>query len=129
MASAANLRARIEAALDGRVAAPFSLKTRQVPELFATGIPAVDAILEGGIPRGSITEIAGAASCGRTSVGLSILSGITQSGATCSWVDVSDALSPESAAAAGVVLERLLWLRMTTAAPEGYAGAQTQANR
>jgi hypothetical protein len=31
----------------------------------------------------------------------------------CAWVDVSDALSPESAAAANIVLKRLLWLRMS----------------
>jgi len=73
----------------------------------------VDAILGGGVPRGSITEVAGAASTGKTSFGLSAIAAITQSGAACAWVDVSDALSPESAAAADIVLKRLLWLRMS----------------
>src|SRR5262249_37333662 len=36
-----------------------------------------------------------------------------QSGAACAWVDVSDALSPESVAAANIALKRLLWLRMS----------------
>jgi recombination protein RecA len=111
MATAANLRAQIEGTLSKRIPAALSLKIKQSPEFFATGIAEADAILEGGIPRGSVTEISGAASTGKTSFALSILSGITQSGAACAWVDVHDALSPESAAAAGIVLERLLWLR------------------
>jgi RecA/RadA recombinase len=111
MATAAHLRARIEATLSDRVPAAFTLKIRQAPELFATGIAEADAVLDGGIPRGGLTEISGAASTGRTSFALSIISGITRSGAACAWVDVHDALSPESAAASGVVLDRLLWLR------------------
>lgn len=71
----------------------------------------VDAMIGGGIPRGSITEISGAASTGKTSFGLSVLAAVTHLGNACAWVDVSDALSPESAAAAGVELKRLLWLR------------------
>src|SRR6202041_1148291 len=54
-----------------------------------------------------------AASTGKTSFALSVVAAITQSGAACAWVDVSDALSPESAAAANIVLKRLLWLRMS----------------
>ena len=64
-----------------------------------------------GIPRGSITEISGAASTGKTSFALAAVAAITQSGAACAWVDVNDTLSPDSAAAAGVELKRLLWLR------------------
>jgi recombination protein RecA len=112
MATAANLRAQIEATLANRVHAAFSLKIKQSPTLFSTCVADVDAILEGGIPRGSITEISGAASTGKTSLAISVISGITQSGAACAWVDVCDALSPESAAASGIVLERLLWLRI-----------------
>jgi hypothetical protein len=55
----------------------------------------------------------GPAGSGKTSFGLSAIAAITQSGAACAWVDVSDALSPESAAAADIVLKRLLWLRMS----------------
>ena len=113
MTTAANLRARIEATLANRIPAAFTVKIRQAPELFPTGIPVADAMLDGGIPRGSITEVSGAVSTGRTSFALSIIAAITQSGAACAWVDVSNALSPESAAAADIVLKRLLWLRTT----------------
>jgi hypothetical protein len=42
---------------------------------------------------------------------LSFISQMTQSGKVCAWVDVSNALHPESAAATGVDLSRLLWIR------------------
>jgi hypothetical protein len=113
MATAANLRLQIEATLANRIPAALALKIKQAPELFVTGIPEVDAILGGGVPRGSITEVSGAPSTGKTSFSLSAVAAITQSGASCAWVDVSDAFSPESAAAAGIVLTRLLWLRTT----------------
>src|ERR1700761_9498191 len=111
MPSTAAIRLQVETALANRVPAALTLKIKQAPELFSTGIAAADAVLGGGIPRGSITEIAGAASTGKTSFALSSIAAITQSGAACAWVDVSDALSPESAAAAQVVMKRLLWLR------------------
>jgi recA bacterial DNA recombination protein len=113
MPASAAIRLQVETALAKRVPAALSLKIKQAPELFATGIAEVDAVLGGGIPRGSITEIAGAASTGKTSLALSIIAAITQSGAVCAWVDVNDALSPESAAAANIALKRLLWLRMS----------------
>ncbi len=111
MSSSAAIRLQIETTLANRVPAALTLKIKQAPELFPTGINEVDAVINGGIPRGSITEVCGAASTGRTSFGFAAVAAITQSGAACSWVDVSDALSPESAAAANVVLKRLLWLR------------------
>lgn len=113
MSSAAAIRVEIEARLAQRVPAALTLKIKQAPELFTTGMEEVDAMLDGGIPRGSITEVSGAASTGKTSFGLSLIASITQSGNACAWVDVSDALSPESAAAANVKLKRLLWLRMS----------------
>jgi hypothetical protein len=42
---------------------------------------------------------------------LSFVSQMTQAGKVCAWVDVSNALHPESAAATGVDLSRLLWVR------------------
>src|SRR5690349_17244537 len=104
MPTAAALRVEIEAKLAQRVPAALTLKIRQAPELFVTGKAEVDAMLGGGIPRGKITEISGAASTGKTSFGLFAVAAITHLGNACAWVDVSDALSPESAAAAGVEL-------------------------
>ncbi|HUV70545.1 MAG TPA: hypothetical protein VMW15_12835 [Terracidiphilus sp.] len=76
-----------------------------------TGIAALDELLEGGLPIGAITEMAGPECSGRSSVALTFVSRLTGAGNICAWVDLSDALSPESAAAAGVELSRLLWVR------------------
>jgi hypothetical protein len=121
MAAFAAIRLQVETALEKRVPAALTLKIKQAPELFATGIAEVDAALGGGIPRGSITEVAGGASMGKTSFALASIAAITLSGAACAWVDVSDALSPESAAAANIVLKRLLWLRMSSERKERIA--------
>jgi hypothetical protein len=71
----------------------------------------VDALLEGGLPMGAITEVAGPECSGRTTLALSFLAGLTQATKVCAWIDVSDGLDPESAAATGVELSRLLWVR------------------
>jgi hypothetical protein len=113
MAAAHAIRDQIEATLAQRVPAALTLKIKQAPELFATGMAEVDEMLGGGIPRGSITEVSGAASTGRTSFALSAIASITGLGNACAWVDVNDALSPEATAAAGVELRRLLWLRVS----------------
>jgi recA bacterial DNA recombination protein len=113
MSSAAAIRLQVEATLANRVPAALTLKIKHAPELFSTGIENADTMLGGGIPRSSISEVAGALSTGKTSFALSTIAAITQSGAACAWVDVSNALSPESAAAANIILKRLLWLRMS----------------
>jgi hypothetical protein len=53
----------------------------------------------------------GPESSGRTSVALSFIAQMTRAGKVCVWVDVSNVLHPESAAASGVDLSRLLWVR------------------
>jgi hypothetical protein len=82
----------------------------------ATGILQVDELTEGGLPVGALTEICGMQSSGRTTLALSFLAQLTQGGRVCAWIDVSDGLQPESAAAAGVDLTRLLWVRCGVAA-------------
>jgi recA bacterial DNA recombination protein len=77
----------------------------------ATGIVELDALLGGGFPRGEQSEIHGPASSGRTGVLLALLSRTTVTGALAALVDPLDRLDPASAAAAGVDLARLLWLR------------------
>lgn len=64
-------------------------------------------------PRGRLSEIYGKASSGRTSLLYSALA--QASGAvereSCAIVDAGDCFDPVSAAAAGVELSRLLWIR------------------
>ena len=80
------------------------------PEFMPTDISSFDAVL-GGIPRGAVTDIFGPASSGRTSLLLAIMAQATAREEFCAVVDASDAFDPTSAAAAGVALERLLWIR------------------
>ena len=75
-----------------------------------TGLPEVDA-LAGGFPQGCLTEIYGPSSSGRTSLMLAAMAQTTGREGLCALVDASDAFDPASAAAAGVHLERLLWVR------------------
>jgi hypothetical protein len=77
----------------------------------SVGINSVDELLEGGLPQGAITQIVGSECSGRTSLALSFLAGMTQASKVCAWVDVSGTLHPESMAAVGVDLCRLLWVR------------------
>jgi len=86
------------------------LEVRPAPEMVSSGIAEIDA-LTGGLPRGCLTEICGPASSGRTSLLLTVLAAATRRGEVCAVVDASDALDPQSAAAAGVELNRLLWVR------------------
>jgi hypothetical protein len=104
------LRARLESALGERVPSPFTDLDRRVFESVPTGIASLDT-LTGGLPRGAITEIFGPRSSGRTSTMVSILAEATASGEVCSLVDGNDAFDPKSAAAAGLELQQLLWVR------------------
>ena len=76
-----------------------------------TGLPPLDAILEGGLPRGRVTELAGTRSAGRTGLACHIAASATNAGETIAWVDPDDALDPEAATAAGVTLAHTLWVR------------------
>lgn len=96
--------------LESLAGCPLVLYERAAPEVMPTGIAEVDSLL-GGLPRGSLTEIFGPASSGRTSLLLSILAAATAHGEVCAVVDAGDALDPASAAAAGVDVGRLLWIR------------------
>jgi recombination protein RecA len=86
-------------------------RLRVATELQSTGISELDALLQGGVPRGSIIEVCGAGSSGRTSLTFSLLAKATEQQEACAYVDVSDALDPMSLAAAGVDLRRVLWVR------------------
>jgi recombination protein RecA len=111
MHSANAIRLQIEAALAQKVPSALSPAPRVIRPVAGVGIAAIDELLEGGLPLGAITEIVGEESSGRTSFALSFVSRMTRAGRVCAWVDVSNALHPESAAAMGVDLARLLWVR------------------
>jgi hypothetical protein len=111
MPSAHALRIQIEHALERRFPAALSPAPRTIRETAETGIAEVDELLDGGLPVGAISEIIGQECSGRTSLSLAFLARRTQEGHVCAWVDAEDAFDAESAAADGVCLKQLLWVR------------------
>ena len=87
----------------------FEFKVDRV-EVCPSGVAEVDA-MAGGLPKGCLTEIYGPVSSGRTSLMLAAMAAATDRENVCALVDASDAFDPASAAAVGVRLERLLWVR------------------
>jgi hypothetical protein len=76
-----------------------------------TGITSIDD-LAGGLPRGALSEIFGPPTSGRTSLIFSALAEATAARQeVCALVDATDSFDPVSAAAAGINLQRLLWVR------------------
>jgi RecA DNA recombination protein len=76
-----------------------------------TGITALDAHLDGGFPRGQLSELVGRRSSGRASVLLHAIAAATTRGELVALVDALDMLDVESASATGVDLDALLWIR------------------
>lgn len=110
-AKAAQLLATVAGTLKlAGIVAASRLDVRPAPKMVSSGIAQLDA-LTGGLARGCLTEICGAESSGRTSILLSALAQATERGEVCALVDASDAFHPASAAAAGIELSRLLWVR------------------
>jgi hypothetical protein len=127
MPTAAALRLEIEHALERKFPAALTPTPRAMYEVAATGILAVDELLHGGLPVGAISELTGATSSGRTSLALQFVAQRTAEERTCAWVDVNDAFDPESAAANGVRLKQLLWMRCGTS-ERGNKGAREQGS-
>lgn len=61
--------------------------------------------------RGSLVDIAGGSSSGKTAIALSLLAKLTADGEICAVVDSSNGFDPRSASTSGVILENLLWVR------------------
>ena len=100
------LKQQFEGVLGGHL----DWQSRPLPEWVRSGISELDCVT-GGLPCGALTEIVGPASSGRTSLLLSILAEATTRQETCALVDAEDAFDPTSASAAGVRLDRLIWVR------------------
>lgn len=103
---AAVLQKQFESLFGGRL----GWQAKPAVETVPSGIAEIDRAT-GGLPRGSLTEIFGAPSSGRSSLLVSILAGATARQEFCALVDAEDGFDPVSAAAAGVVLPRLVWIR------------------
>jgi len=105
----------LKARFTAMAAAPHPGRER----LFPTAIPAIDALLGGGVPCGSLLILEGCGSAGCRSIAAALLAQATRSGLGA-VIDAGE-LYPPSLEAAGVRLERLLIVPATT--PVGMARA------
>jgi recombination protein RecA len=126
MPTASAIRFQIEAALAGRIPSALTPAPRVISPVTPTGIQKVDELVEGGLPVGAITELVGPECSGRSSLAFSFLARITHAAKVCAWIDVSNSFHPESAAAAGVDLSRLLWVRCGVHANDLRSSSQTR---
>ncbi|MEA2625955.1 MAG: recombination protein RecA [Candidatus Binatota bacterium] len=92
-------------------------------EALSSGNPGLDRLTGGGFPRGRLSEVSGPASSGRTSLLYSLLATATGRGEVVALVDPRDRFHPACAAAAGVELARVLWVRPREA-PQALRAAE-----
>ncbi len=103
---------RLESLLDARKLGRTVARHQAEPaQVVPVGIPALDVALGGGWRRGEVSEIVGPRSSGRTSVVALTLASATARGGVVGLVDTIDRFDPASAVAAGVDLDRVLWIR------------------
>jgi len=107
------VKAQVEAALEKKAPSALTVRERPAAVCLATGVAEVDALAGGSgvIPRGGLSEITGPASSGRTALLFSLFAQVTARQELCALVDASGSFDPASAEAAGVELERVLWVR------------------
>jgi len=89
-----------------------------------TGRADLDAALGGGFRRGQLSEIAGACSSGRSTLAADALAAATRRGEAAALVDPCDAFDPAAAAARGVALGQLLWVRPARVGADDHAAAR-----
>jgi recombination protein RecA len=108
MSSIAIIRSLVER----RIPSALTIYDRPAPEVFSTGLPAIDCET-GVIPKRALTQMCAPVgiTSGRTSLLLSLLAQVTGKEQFCAVVDASDSFDPESANVMGVCLSRLLWVR------------------
>jgi len=108
---------RLREGLEGRFAANLtsgtelirSLDRRKRNAVVPTTIEAVDALLDGGLARGKMTELAGRGA--RFSVVVAAIASATSTGEAAALIDLGNAFDPQLGAAAGIDLPRMLWVR------------------
>lgn len=86
-----------------------ALERRRRDEVVPTTIESIDALIDGGLPRGKMTEIAGRGA--RLSIVLATLASATSTGEAAALIDLPDSFDPQLGESAGIELHRMLWVR------------------
>jgi hypothetical protein len=108
----AGLEPRIASRLSSGTELIRALERQRREEVVPTGLEAIDRLLEGGLPRGKMTEIAGRGA--RFSVVIAALAAATSIGEAAALIDRGDGFDPQLGEAAGIDLGRMLWVRPIT---------------
>ena len=106
--------------LEGRIAGHLTsgaelieaLERRRRDTIVPTTLAGVDILLDGGLARGKMTEISGRGA--RFSIVVATLASATAIGEAAALIDVGDAFDPQLGDAAGIDLQRMLWVRPKT---------------
>lgn len=106
----ANTSALIRYEEFSRPAVALALSARE-SKFGALPLPGLKKLLPNGLGRGRIAEASGRRSSGCTSVALHVLAQATGRGEICAVIDLYDSFHPGSAQAAGVELDRIVWVR------------------
>jgi recombination protein RecA len=80
-----------------------------------TGFETLDRALDGGLPRGRITEVLGEPAAGKTTLALSVAACAQRNGLAAAWIDAERAFDPVYASRLGVHLDALPVVRADTA--------------
>jgi hypothetical protein len=82
-----------------------ALTTRRL----GSGLETLDALLDGGLVRGRISEIIGPIGSGRTTIAACFVSAATRAGEIIAWIESTHNFDPAAIAAGSASLERILW--------------------
>lgn len=117
MTASQQIRAHIETHLGDRILSALTPVQRLDRQNLPCGIGEIDLLLSGGFAAGSINELTGTGSSGKTTIAHSLVSTVTNSGNVCAWIDVMNSFDPVSAAANYVELQHMLWVRCGIKSP------------
>ena len=96
--------AKLLKTIENRLQIPAGIRESESSPPFACGVSEIDQLLQGGFPRGALSEISGSPSTNRTALTVSTLARAFDVGECCAWIDGAGTFDPESAAAAGLPL-------------------------
>jgi recombination protein RecA len=111
------LSTQIRNSVGQRFGVELAIRQKTAPEVLPTGISNID------IPRGTLTEICGPPSSGRTSIFNAALARATCNPEFCALSDAGSSFHPRSAMNAGVQLAHLLWVRCGGSAEKALKAA------
>src|SRR5881397_2338102 len=119
------LEGRISACLTSGTELIEALDRRRRNQVVPTTLEAIDALLDGGLARGKMTEISGRGA--RFPVVVATLASATSIGEAAALIDIGDAFDPQIGEAAGINLRRMLWVRPKTMKQEVTAAEMLTA--